>query len=156
MGVEIEHKFLVRDSSFHTMATDSFDIKQGYLSRDSERTVRVRIAGDRGFITIKGVTRDCSRLEYEYEIPLNDAEELICMCVPPVIRKKRHIVPFEGKIWEVDEFFGDLQPLVLAEIELSCEGESYVKPPFIGENVTGNPNYYNSKLSSNHTKAEPK
>jgi len=152
MGVEIEHKYLVIDCSFRRMATDSIDIRQGYLSRDSERTVRVRIAGKKGFITIKGITCDCSRLEFEYEIPLRDAEELLGMCVPPVIWKRRHIVPYEGKQWEVDEFFGNLQPLVLAEIELDSEDESYAIPPFIGENVTGNPEYYNSKLSSNNIK----
>lgn len=148
MGVEIEHKYLVKDSSYREMASGSYDIKQGYLSRDSERTVRIRTAGEKGFVTIKGITRDCSRLEYEYEIPLHDAEELLSMCVPPVICKRRHIVPFQGKRWEVDEFFGVLQPLVLAEIELRSEDESYERPPFVGENVTGNPAYYNSRLSS--------
>lgn len=148
MALEIEHKYLVKDSSYRGMATASYDIKQGYLSREPERTVRVRTFGDKGFITVKGVTRDCVRAEFEYEIPLKDASELLAMCLPPVIEKRRYIVPFEGKCWEVDEFAGALQSLVLAEIELSSEHETYAAPPFIGENVTGNPAYYNSNLSS--------
>ena len=137
MGVEIEKKYLVKNDSYHGLAYKSSRIAQGYLNRDPERTVRVRIKDDKGFLTVKGKNRGIERLEFEYEIPLADAE------------KVRYYVKHDGFVWEVDEFKGELAPLVVAEIELpSCE-TSFSLPPFIGKEVTGDPRYYNSQLISN-------
>lgn len=147
MGLEIEQKYLVKNDSYRGMSTSVREIRQGYLSRVPERTVRVRTVDDKGFITVKGLTRGLVRLEYEYEIPVTDARELLTLCEPPVIEKRRYIVDYAGKKWEVDEFMGHLSPLVVAEIELNSEDEQYETPPFIGKNVTGDPRYYNSNLS---------
>lgn len=147
MGLEIEQKYQVRNDSYRGMSTSVREIRQGYLSRVPERTVRVRTVDDKGFITVKGLTRGLVRLEYEYEIPVTDARELLTLCEPPVIEKRRYIVDYAGKKWEVDEFMGHLYPLVVAEIELNSEDEQYEIPPFIGKNVTGDPRYYNSNLS---------
>jgi len=147
MGLEIEQKYLVRNDSYRGMSTSVREIRQSYLSRVPERTVRVRTVDDKGFITVKGLTRGLVRLEYEYEIPVTDARELLTLCEPPVIEKRRYIVDYAGKKWEVDEFMGHLYPLVVAEIELNSEDEQYEIPPFIGKNVTGDPRYYNSNLS---------
>ena len=150
MNTEVEHKYLVVNDSFVALAAERIDIMQGYLSREAGRTVRVRIAGDRAFITIKGrSTADgAARDEFEYAIPVDDARCLLAMCPPPVISKTRHIVPHDGHRWEVDVFHGDLEPLVIAEIELSDPDERYTLPPFVGKNVTGDPRYYNSRLSA--------
>ena len=147
MGLEIEQKYLVKNDSYRGMSTSVREIRQGYLSRVPERIVRVRTVDDKGFITVKGLTRGLVRLEYEYEIPVTDARELLTLCEPPVIEKRRYIVDYAGKKWEVDEFMGHLSPLVVAEIELNSEDEQYEIPPFIGKNVTGDPRYYNSNLS---------
>lgn len=146
MALEIEHKYLVIDSSYRTMATEVHHICQGYLSTNPERTVRVRILDTAGYLTVKGVTTDDTRHEYEYEIPAADAREMLGMCGDRTLCKKRYIVPYKGRKWEVDEFEGRLEPLVLAEIELPHAGCLYECPPFIGENVTGDPRYYNSCL----------
>ncbi len=146
MSLEIEHKYLVKNESFRSLIRESISIFQGYLCREPERTVRVRIKGDKGFLTIKGKNSGAVRSEFEYEIDINDATKMLEMCVPPILEKTRHIVPFKGHIWEVDEFFGDRRGLITAEIELSSPGESYIIPDFIGENVTGDPKYYNSNL----------
>ncbi len=146
MSLEIEHKYLVKNESFRSLIRESISIFQGYLCREPERTVRVRIKGDKGFLTIKGKNSGAVRSEFEYEIDINDAMKMLEMCVPPILEKTRHIVPFKGHIWEVDEFFGDRRGLITAEIELSSPGESYIIPDFIGENVTGDPKYYNSNL----------
>lgn len=146
MATEIEHKFLVANDGYRTMAAHSVEIEQGYLSRDPERTVRVRIKGDHGYITVKGKNAGDARLEFEYEIPLADARAILGLCIPPVISKRRWIVPYEGYIWEVDEFHGSLSPLIVAEIELPSSDTRYILPPFVGENVTGDPSYYNSNL----------
>ncbi len=146
MAFEIEHKYLVKDSSYRTMASSSIDIRQGYLSKEPARTVRIRIKGDRGFLTVKGITVGDTRHEYEYEIPLSDAEEMIKMCEGKILEKRRYIVDYEGMKWEVDEFHGSHEGLVVAEIELHDSQKSYKLPPFVGENVTGNPAYYNSSL----------
>lgn len=147
MGVEIEHKYLVRDDSYREMASSSEDICQGYLCRVPERTVRVRTRGERGYITVKGKNRGDSRLEFEYEIPYCDAKEMLSLCEPPLLDKTRYLVEFDGHTWEVDEFHGKLQGLVTAEIELPASETDYTLPPFIGENVTGDSRYYNSNLS---------
>ena len=146
MGFEIEHKYLVKSDSYKASATASFHIIQGYLSRDPERTVRIRIKNESAYITVKGKTYGVGRLEYEYEIPKGDALEMLELCVPPILEKIRYIVPFRNHIWEVDEFFGDQKGLILAEIELISDEDEYTVPDFIGEDVTGNPLYYNSNL----------
>lgn len=146
MALEIEHKYLVADPSYRDMATSSVRIAQGYLCRQPERTVRVRIKGNKGYLTVKGVTRDDTREEYEYEIPVADARRLLSLCEGRILDKTRYIVPFEGMVWEVDEFHGDLAPLVTAEIELEKSTRDYPLPPFVGEDVTGNHKYFNSNL----------
>lgn len=146
MAVEIEYKYLVKNDNYKAMATSKVRIRQGYLNREPERTVRVRTKGERGFLTVKGKNSGASRLEFEYEIPKADAEEMLTLCMPPILDKTRYLVPFEGHVWEVDEFHGNREGLVTAEIELHSEEESYSTPNFIGENVTGNPQYYNSNL----------
>lgn len=146
MAVEIEYKYLVKNDNYKAMATSKVRIRQGYLNRKPERTVRVRTKGERGFLTVKGKNSGASRLEFEYEIPKADAEEMLTLCMPPILDKTRYLVPFEGHVWEVDEFHGIREGLVTAEIELHSEEESYSTPDFIGENVTGDPKYYNSNL----------
>lgn len=148
MAKEIEHKYLVSSGSYVEMATDSVEIAQGYLSRVPERTVRIRVAGKRGFITVKGINMGDTRLEYEYEIPKSDAEEMLRMCEGRVIRKRRYYVDYDGLRWEVDRFDGDLAPLVVAEVELDRSRHDYRLPPFVGREVTDDPAYYNSTLQS--------
>lgn len=147
MGKEIEHKYLVKDDGYVGMSIVAHHIRQGYLSRVPERTVRVRTYDDKGFITVKGKNQGDTRLEFEYEVPLRDAEEMLSLCEPPVIDKVRYIVPYAGFTWEVDQFESKTG-LVTAEIELPESGIHYELPPFIGENVTGDPRYYNSNLSA--------
>ena len=146
MALEIERKYLVVSDSYRTMAEKSSHIRQGYLSRDKERTVRVRTVDDKAFLTIKGKNVGDMRLEFEYSIPVEDACEMLCLCTGRVIEKTRYYVPYRGKTWEVDEFDGDLSPLVLAEVELSDSSESFELPLFVGEDVTSDPQYYNSNL----------
>lgn len=146
MALEIEHKYLVINDSFKNYAKETVYIKQGYLSRVPERTVRVRIRNDKGYITIKGKNKGDVRLEFEYEIPLSDASELLKLAEGRVIEKRRYIVKWDNNIWEIDEFSGDREGLTIAEIELSSSDEKYSLPPFVGENVTGDPRYYNSNL----------
>ena len=146
MGMEIEHKYLVTGDDYRRMACETCEIKQGFLSRVPERVVRVRVRDDKGFITIKGKGSAAAHPEFEYEVPLVDAIEMLALCEPPIIEKTRHIVMHEGNRWEVDEFHGDLQGLVIAELEVSSEDYRYSLPPFVGEEVTGDPRYYNSQL----------
>lgn len=146
MGKEIERKYLVKNDSYKQLSHSVHLIRQGYLSRDPERTVRIRISDSKSFLTIKGKTEGISRLEFEYGIPLKDAEALLGLCDGRVIVKKRWKVMWEGKVWEVDEFLADLYPLVVAEIELKDTGEEFALPPFIGEEVSDNPAYFNSNL----------
>lgn len=152
MAQEIEHKYLVTDTSYRKLATSVVRIRQGYLSRCPESTVRVRVWGEKGFITIKGENHDAVRSEFEYEIPLSDALQMLEMCEQTPIDKTRYIVPFQGHTWEVDEFHNLPQPLTVAEIELSSEDEHYAPPSFAGQNVTGNSAYYNSNLIPRPTK----
>ncbi len=146
MALEIEHKYLVKNDSYKTLATSFSHLSQGYLSREPDRTVRVRIKDKKGYLTVKGKNFGSIREEYEYEVPLEDAKKMLNMCLPPILEKTRYIVPIGGYIWEVDEFGGERQGLVTAEIELSSNDETYVIPEFIGEDITGNPAYYNSNL----------
>jgi CYTH domain-containing protein len=145
--VEIEHKFLVSGPYKH-LATDISHIVQGYLSDDPERTVRIRIRDDEAFITIKGPSSSdgLSRLEWEQAIPLDQARQLLALCLPGTIDKHRHIVPYEGHRWEVDEFHGHLEGLTLAELEVPSADTEFAIPPFLGPEVTGDPRYYNSQL----------
>ena len=148
MGKEIEHKYLVRNESFKQMCSETIDMAQGYLSRQKGRTVRVRIAGNQGFITIKGPNDNATRDEFEYSIPFADAQALLKMCPPPVISKTRHIVYHEGNKWEIDVFHGDLEGLVTAEIELPAPDHKYALPDFVGRDVTGDRRFYNSCLTT--------
>lgn len=146
MALEIEHKYLVKNDSYLHMAESSSQIYQGYLSREPDRTIRIRIRDNQGYLTVKGRNSGAVRLEFEYNIPLQDAKELLGLCIPPILEKIRYIVPFEGNKWEVDEFKGEKQGLVVAEVELNSPDQIYELPPFVGEDVTGNPSYYNSNL----------
>jgi len=150
MPIEIERKFLV-SGDFMTEATEETEIVQGYLSRSPERTVRIRIMGDTGFITIKGKAgeSEVARYEWEKEIPAKDARELLSLCEPFPVTKTRYLVPFRNHVFEVDVFHGENQGLVLAEIELSAIGEEFEKPLWLGKEVTSDPRYFNSALSTN-------
>ncbi len=146
MAVEIERKFLVKSDLWREGASGEV-YRQGYLNREKGRTVRVRLAGGRGYLTIKGVPQGFTRAEFEYEIPSDDAEQLLVLCEGPVIEKLRYRVPFEGFVWEVDEFLGANAGLVVAEIELPSEDTPFVTPPWAGKEVTGDARYSNSQLS---------
>lgn len=150
MAQEIERKFLVA-GDFKQYARKSEHIVQGYLNSTPERTVRVRIKDDKGYMTVKGISSQSgvSRFEWEKEIPVNEARELINICEPGVIDKVRHLVDVGEHIFEVDEFYGDNEGLLLAEIELSTEEEEFAKPDWLGEEVTGDIRYYNSMLMKN-------
>lgn len=146
MSVEIERKFLVINDDYKRMASASHRIVQGYLSTDPQATVRVRVLDNLAFVTIKSKTVGCSRGEWEYPVPVADAEEMLALCRSK-IEKTRWIVPFGGRTWEVDEFGGRLHGLILAEIELPSEDAPYDLPSFAGRDVTGDPQYYNSNLA---------
>ena len=148
MGIEIERKFLVRNDDWRALGVP-IHYEQGYLVADGERTIRVRIAGKKGFLTIKGKSQGISRKEYEYQVPVDEALEILELCSFPVIRKYRTRVLYKGKIWEVDEFEGENKGLIMAEIELKSEDETFSVPPWIGQEVTGDIRYYNSRLALN-------
>lgn len=151
MAKEIERKFLVKEKSFAKMANRVLHIRQAYLSDRPEATVRVRITDDKAFLTIKGINHGCMRDEWEYEIPVADAVEMTERLVGGfAIDKTRYNVPFDGFIWEIDEFHGRHEGLILAEVELPAVDSNPALPPFIGEEVTGDPAYYNSTLASTH------
>ena len=150
MPTETEHKYLVKHERWKKISPEkSIEIKQGYLLTDPEKTIRVRTKNGKGFFTIKGKTNKSSRPEFEYEIPLEDAEELIRKFCSAVVEKTRHLVHFEGKLWEVDEFKGANRGLIVAEIELKDEDEKYALPEWVDKNVTEDPRYANSNLSVN-------
>lgn len=147
MAQEIERKFLVKGSVWQTLAQGE-TYRQGYLSSTKERVVRVRTIGESGFLTIKGITTNGSRAEYEYKIPGKDADEMLSnLCERPLIEKKRYVIPQGDLKWEVDEFFGENKGLVVAEIELNTINQEFDKPDWIGEEVTEDPRYFNSNLS---------
>lgn len=146
MAKEIEHKYLVKSLGYLQMESGRSHIVQGYLSRDPERTVRVRLKDSTAFITVKGLTRGVERLEFEYEIPYDDARAILQMCPPPIIDKIRHFVPYEGFTWEVDEYLGSLEGLTVAEIEVPAVDTRYALPPFVGKEVSDDPRYFNSNL----------
>jgi CYTH domain-containing protein len=151
MALEIERKFLVLDTSFKHEAFSSSHIRQGYICSGHGRTVRIRIRDTRAYITIKGPSLNggLSRYEFEQEIPFADAEDLMLLCEPGIIDKTRWLVTSGRHTFEVDEFHGDNDGLVIAEVELGSEDEAFQKPAFIGQEVTGDRRYYNSHLRRN-------
>ena len=150
-GFEIERKFLVKDARYKEQAFASSRIRQGYICSGHGRTVRVRIRDARGYLTIKGPSTNggLSRYEFEKEITLDEAEHLMQLCEPGLIDKTRYLVKSGQHTFEVDEFYGENEGLVMAEVELGSEDEPYEKPDFIGKEVTGDQRYYNSYLRAN-------
>ncbi|EDM44430.1 adenylate cyclase [unidentified eubacterium SCB49] len=146
---EIERKFLVKDNAFKTQAHTKYRIVQGFLNTHPARTVRVRIKGDKAFMTVKGKGNETgtTRFEWEKEILVSDAEALLLICEKGQIDKIRYEINVENHTYEVDEFFGDNKGLIVAEIELTDENEAFVKPDWLGEEVTGDVRFYNSQLS---------
>lgn len=150
MNVETERKFLVKGDAYKAAATESHHIKQGYIAHDGGRTVRIRIKDDIGILTVKGplLSDGISRLEWEKEMTVQEADDLFRLCKRGVVDKIRHIIPAGGgRCFEVDEFFGDNEGLVLAEIELGSADETFEKPAWLGEEVTGDEHYYNAYLA---------
>jgi adenylate cyclase len=149
--IEIERKFLVRNDSFKKEAFAKNHIAQGYLSSVPERTVRVRIKGEKGFLTIKGASNDSglSRFEWEKEIPVSEAKSLLLLCEKGVIDKTRFEIKKGNHVFEVDEFYNDNEGLIVAEIELDSENDTFEKPDWLGKEVTGDIRYYNAYLSKN-------
>ncbi|MDD3722172.1 MAG: CYTH domain-containing protein [Lutibacter sp.] len=148
MAKEIERKFLVK-GDFKKHAIKSYKISQGFLSTVPERTVRIRIRNNQGFITIKGISNasGTTRFEWENEIPLNEAENLLMLCESAIIEKIRYIIPANSSLYfEVDEFFGENEGLIIAEIELPSENTKFTKPRWLGKEVTGQIKYYNAML----------
>lgn len=146
MGTEIERKYLVEGSDWRRLGTGSV-FRQGYLSTVKERTVRVRVVGESGFLTVKGITMDATRTEFEYEIPAAEARLMLSeLCEQPIIEKVRYIIDWEGLTWEIDEFSGVNAGLVVAEVELVHVDQQIPVPPWIGEEVTDDPRYFNSNL----------
>ncbi len=158
MATEIERKFLVQatpHAGWREVAGTGTRIWQGYLNRDKHRTVRVRVAGDKAFLTIKGLTQGATRAEFEYEIPLADATALRDLCDGPIIDKIRYRIPStphtereSGLVWEIDEFLGENAGLVVAEIELESENQTFFHPAWLGVEVTGDARYYNASLAT--------
>lgn len=146
MATEIERKFLVAHTDMLTDANGEY-LSQGYLSHTPEAVVRVRIRGDQGFLTVKGISTGASRLEFEYPVPREDASQMLELCPEGRIEKTRYEIQQGKHIWEVDRFHGDNDGLIVAEIELTNENEEFEKPDWIGEEVTGDARYYNSSLS---------
>lgn len=146
MGQEIERKFLVEGDAWRALA-EGTRYRQGYLSTVKERTVRVRTIGDKAYLTIKGITQGIARAEFEYEIPLADANALLDdLCERPLIEKDRYKILHGGLTWEVDEFFGENAGLVLAEVELEAEDQVVELPDWVGQEVSDDPRYYNANL----------
>lgn len=145
MAVEIERKFLVQGQGWCQGPGER--LVQGYLNRDKARTVRVRVAGDAAFLTIKGLSVGATRAEFEYPIPLADAQALLALCEGPLIDKRRYKVPLGDVVWEVDVFAGDNAGLVLAEVELPSEDAPFARPHWLGDEVTHDARYFNSNLA---------
>ncbi|HVW63487.1 MAG TPA: CYTH domain-containing protein [Nitrosospira sp.] len=148
MGKETERKFRVDEEEAAAWRKAPYrEVRQGYLSMDKDRTVRVRIAGNEAWLTIKGITRGASRAEYEYPIPIADAGEMLDhLCLRPLIDKRRYRVEHEGFLWEIDEFYEDNAGLIIAEIELESANQAFPRPPWVGAEVTHDPRYYNASL----------
>jgi len=147
MGTEIERKFLLIGDAWRENARGIL-LRQGYISSQPGRTVRVRTSNNQGYLTLKGKTTGITRCEFEYPIPLDDANMLLDqLCEQPILEKIRYLVDYKGFTWEVDEFLGDNAGLLIAEIELEAEDQSFAKPEWIGEEVSGDRRYFNSSLS---------
>ena len=147
MSVEIERKFLVLGTSWRQGSGVRY--LQGYLNLDKERTVRVRRTEKQSFLCVKGISIGASRNEFEYKIPADDAEHLLKLCTGSIIQKIRHTVIYKGLKWEIDEFLGNNEGLVLAEVELESENQIFEKPEWVGMDVTHDPRYFNSNLAVN-------
>lgn len=145
MATEIERKFLVNEGAWRQ--AHGVRVIQGYLSRDKHRIVRVRMAGERAWLTIKGLTTGVSRAEFEYEISAADAAQLLKLCIGTLVEKVRRIIREQGAVWDVDEFLGENAGLVVAEIELQAESQGFAKPDWLGEEITHDVRYFNSNLS---------
>lgn len=149
MAKEIERKFLVTGDPWRTAASQ-VTYRQGYLSSHPDRTVRVRTDGRKAKLTIKGLTRGATRDEFEYDVPLADAEAMLDrLCERPLIEKTRYLVPHDGRTWEIDVFEGENLGLVVAEVELDSEHQSVTLPPWVGREVTDDPRYFNANLIKN-------
>lgn len=149
MAKEIERKFLVKGDAWRSLA-EGVSYRQGYLNSQKERTVRIRTLGEKAYLTVKGPTRGVTRTEFEYEIPYEDCLAMLEeLAEKPIIEKKRYRIPAGSYVWEVDEFFGVNEGLILAEIELPSEDAVFEKPDWIGEEVSGDPRYFNSSLVAN-------
>ncbi|VGO12947.1 Inorganic triphosphatase [Pontiella desulfatans] len=147
MGIEIERKFLVKDDSWKEHADDGLVCKQGYLASDRDKTVRIRVMGEKAFLTIKGATYGLSRSEYEYEIPVIDAEGMLQFCATAPVEKTRYLIEHVGMTWELDVFMGANAGLIMAEIELDSEDQPFELPAWAGEEVSGDVRFYNSHLA---------
>jgi len=146
MGVEIERKFLVKSDTWKKESGKGKAIQQGYLNSASERTVRVRVYGDLGFLTVKGKNENLSRKEFEYEVPLEEAQAMLELCEKPIIEKIRYVVLVGNKTWEIDVFKGENEGLLVAEVELNSEKETFEVPEWLGQEVSLDSRYYNSAL----------
>ena len=146
MGIEIERKFMVKDQSWQSPNMVGIAIRQGYLKNDPDAVVRVRIAGEAGFLTIKSKTVGASRLEFEYPIPFKDAEALLLLCQKPLVEKMRYLINVNRVEWSIDIFSGSNEGLVMAEVELEHEAQQVEIPPWAGVEVTGDSRFYNSNL----------
>ena len=146
MGIEIERKFLVVGHDWRQAPAVPY--AQGYLNRDKQRTVRVRVVQDKAWLTVKGASHGATRAEFEYAIPVADAQQLLALCDGPLVRKLRRVVEHAGAAWEIDEFQGDNAGLVVAEIELAAEDQAFEAPPWLGAEVTHDPRYFNSNLAA--------
>ena len=148
MGTEIERKFLVTDESWKSMAQPDYCC-QGYLNPDPHRTVRVRIMAGCGWLTVKGATLDNTRPEFEYPVPVNEAQSMMKLCQASLIEKNRYSIRFREQTWEIDEFLGENAGLLIAEIELQSPDQIIEKPPWLGAEVSDDPRYFNSQLAQN-------
>lgn len=148
MAIEIEHKFLLANDDWRQFVSSSIDYKQGYLSSQATSSIRVRVSDNHAWLNIKSATVGTQRHEYEYEIPLADASEILdTLCKKPLIQKTRYFIKNNGNTWEIDEFYGDNQGLVVAEIELSALDQHFEKPSWVGAEVTNDRRYYNNNLA---------
>jgi adenylate cyclase len=148
MASEIERKFLLRDDGWQRDAGPGVRIRQGYIVASEAASVRVRISGNQAWVNIKGATVGVSRAEFEYPVPLADAEQILeDLCIRPLIEKTRHLMDYAGHRWEIDVFEGENHGLMVAEIELDSENERFEKPPWVGEEVSMDPRYYNASLA---------
>jgi adenylate cyclase len=147
MGTEIERKFLLLDDGWRSAVRDSTDIVQGYLANTERGSIRVRLSGDRASLNLKSMTLGVTRSEFDYPIPAEDARLILrLLCMQPLIEKTRHHVPFAGHDWEIDEFRGDNAGLVVAELELRHPEQPFTPPPWLGDDVSADPRYYNVNL----------